>query len=111
MVVEVTAVVEVVVVVDTSAVTTILRQKGVCKVRVVVVVDLVMVVVVVGGVILVSASAAATILQGKKADFCTGVLSLNEGVILLQLGEGGGPFSTVWGHFSTKNNDPGHSST
>ena len=68
-----------------------LRQKWGSRIRlvvvVVVVVVLVMVVVVVVVVVVVSAPAATTMPQGKKRGhhFSTGVLSLHEGVILLQL--------------------------
>ena len=101
---DVVVVVVVEVVVETSAAASpILRQKwGERKVVEVFVVVLVMVV-----VVEVSASAETTMPQGKKgAYFSTGVLSLYDGVILLQLE--GSFFSTVLGHFTTYNNDPGH---
>ena len=61
------------------------RQKGDSRIRLVVVVVVVVVVVMV--VVVVSASAATTMPQRKKkgGHFSTGVLSLHEGVILLQL--------------------------
>ena len=100
---DVVVVVVVEVVVETSAASPILRQKwGERKVVEVFVVVLVMVV-----VVEVSASAETTMPQGKKgAYFSTGVLSLYDGVILLQLE--GSFFFTVLGHFTTYNNDPGH---
>ena len=63
------------------------RQKGDSRIRLVVIVVVVVVMVVVV-VVVVSASAATTVPQRKKkggGNFSTGVLSLHEGVILLQL--------------------------